>query len=131
MGPFGRDIKEAFTDGSGRCVLTKSAASELTERLGADYQAFAARDLAEFKALYLFVDGIAERLHRTMLDEFYRVAFRKKIYRSIGELQTDLDVSLEDYNLRRSHPGRWCFAKTPMQTFLDARPISQEKQMTV
>lgn len=44
-----REIEAAFTDGLGRCVLTKSAASELTERLWADYQAFASRDLAEFK----------------------------------------------------------------------------------
>lgn len=58
-----RDIEAAFTDESGRCALTKTAASELTERLWADYQAFAARDLAEFKVLYLFVDGIAEKLH--------------------------------------------------------------------
>ena len=58
-----RDIEAAFTDGLGRCVLTKSAASELTERLWADYQAFASRDLAEFKVLYLFVDGVAEKLH--------------------------------------------------------------------
>jgi transposase-like protein len=58
-----RDIEAAFTDESGRCVLTKTAASELTERLWADYQAFASRDLSEFKVLYLFVDGIAEKLH--------------------------------------------------------------------
>jgi transposase-like protein len=58
-----RDIEAAFTDERGRCVLTKSAVSELTERLWADYQAFAGRDLGEFKVLYLFVDGIAERLH--------------------------------------------------------------------
>ncbi len=58
-----RDIEAAFTDGTGRCVLTKSAASELTERLWADYQAFASRDLAEFKVVYLFVDGVAEKLH--------------------------------------------------------------------
>jgi transposase-like protein len=58
-----RDIEAAFTDERGRCVLSKTAASELTERLWADYQAFAGRDLAEFKVLYLFVDGIAERLH--------------------------------------------------------------------
>jgi transposase-like protein len=58
-----RDIEAAFTDESGRCALTKSAASELTERLWSDYQAFAGRDLSEFKVLYLFVDGIAERLH--------------------------------------------------------------------
>jgi transposase-like protein len=58
-----RDIEAAFTDETGRCVLTKTAASELSERLWTDYQAFAGRDLAEFKVLYLFVDGIAERLH--------------------------------------------------------------------
>lgn len=74
-------------------------------------------------------NGIVERLHRTMLDEFYRVAFRKKIYGSIAELQADLDAWLEDYNLRRPHQGRWCFGKTPMQTFLDARAISEEKRM--
>lgn len=58
-----RDIEAAFTDGTGGCALTKSAASELTERLWADYQAFASRDLAEFKVVYLFVDGVAEKLH--------------------------------------------------------------------
>jgi putative transposase len=58
-----RDIEAVFTDETGRCVLTKTAASELSERLWADYQGFAGRDLAEFKVLYLFVDGIAEKLH--------------------------------------------------------------------
>lgn len=75
-------------------------------------------------------NGIVERLHRTMLDEFYRVAFRKKIYRSIEELQQDLDAWLQDYNCQRAHQGRYCFGKTPMQTFLDARRIAQEKQMS-
>jgi putative transposase len=58
-----RDIEAAFTDETGRCALTKTAVSELTERLWSDYQAFAGRDLGEFKVLYLFIDGIAERLH--------------------------------------------------------------------
>ncbi len=58
-----RDIEAAFTDEAGRCLLSRTAASELTERLWADYQAFASRDLGEFKVLYLFVDGIAEKLH--------------------------------------------------------------------
>jgi hypothetical protein len=58
-----RDIEAAFTDEAGRCLLSRTAASELTERLWADYQAFASRDLREFKLLYLFVDGIAEKLH--------------------------------------------------------------------
>ena len=58
-----RDIEAAFADESGRCLLTKSAVSEVSERLWVDYQAFASRDLAEFKVLYLFIDGIAEKLH--------------------------------------------------------------------
>jgi hypothetical protein len=74
-------------------------------------------------------NGICERFHRTVLDEFYRVAFRKKIYRAIDELQTDLDTWLFEYNQRRPHQGRWCFGKTPMQTFLDALPLAKEKIM--
>lgn len=58
-----RDLEQAFTDEARRCLLSRTAASGLTERLWADYQAFAARDLAEFKVLCLFVDGIAEKLH--------------------------------------------------------------------
>ena len=74
-------------------------------------------------------NGIVERFHKTMLDEFYRVVFRKKIYRSIDELQTDLDVWMTEYNEVRSHQGRYCFGKTPMQTFLDAIPIAREKSL--
>ena len=58
-----RDIERTFTDRRGECLLSKSAVSELSERLWADYQAFAGRDLSEFDVLYLFVDGIAEKLH--------------------------------------------------------------------
>jgi len=58
-----RDIEALFADEAGRSLLSRSAVSEVTERLWAEYQAFAGRDLAEFEVLYLFVDGIAERLH--------------------------------------------------------------------
>jgi len=58
-----RDIEAAFTDDAGRCLLSKSAVSEVTERLWEDYQSFATRDLSEHALLYLFIDGIAERLH--------------------------------------------------------------------
>ena len=63
------------------------------------------------------------------MDEFYRVAFRKKIYRTIDELQTDLDAWITEYNQHRPHQGRWCFGKTPMQTFLDALSLAKEKLM--
>lgn len=74
-------------------------------------------------------NGIVERFHRTVLNEFYRIAFRKKLYRSIDELQADLDIWLEAFNRERPHQGRWCFGKTPMQTFLDAKPIAKEKMI--
>jgi hypothetical protein len=74
-------------------------------------------------------NGIRERFHRTVLDEFYRVAFRKKIDRTIDKLQTDLDTWIAEYNEKRPHQGRWCFGKTPMQTFLDALPWVSEKLM--
>lgn len=72
-------------------------------------------------------NGIVERLHKTMLNEFYRVTFRKKIYTSIDELQADLDAWLESYNNERPHQGRWCYGKTPMQTFTDSIELAKEK----
>lgn len=72
-------------------------------------------------------NGICERFHKTLLNEFYRVAFRKKIYRSLEELQADLDAWLQEYNERRPHQGRWCYGKTPLQTFVDTVPLAKEK----
>jgi len=74
-------------------------------------------------------NGIVERFHKTVLDEFYRVAFRRKVYDSIETLQADLDAWIEHYNEVRTHQGRYCFGKTPMQTFLDAKQIAQDKQI--
>lgn len=74
-------------------------------------------------------NGIAERFHKTLLDEFYRIAFRKRLYGSIAELQSDLDEWLQIYNNERTHQGRWCFGKTPMKTFLDALPLAKEKRI--
>ena len=62
-----------------------------------------------------------------MLDEFYRIAFRKKIYAAIDGLQADLDLWMREFNEARPHQGKWCFGKTPLQTFLDAIPLAKEK----
>ena len=75
-------------------------------------------------------NGICERFHKTVLDEFYRVAFRKKLYHSIEELQADLELWLGQYNQVRTHQGRWCFGKTPMQTFIDTLPMAREKLLS-
>jgi len=72
-------------------------------------------------------NGICEQFHKTILNEFYRVAFRKKIYRTLEELQADLDAWMEDYNQQRPHQGRWCYGKTPMQTFVDSVSLAKEK----
>lgn len=72
-------------------------------------------------------NGICERFHKTVLDEFYRVAFRKRIYNTIDQLQADLDAWIREYNEVRAHRGRWCFGRTPMQTFIDTAPIARKK----
>ena len=74
-------------------------------------------------------NGIVERFHRTVLNEFYRVAFRRKIYSSIEELQRDLEPWLKEYNELRPHQGRWCYGKTPLQTLIDAAPMAREKML--
>jgi hypothetical protein len=74
-------------------------------------------------------NGICERFHRTIQNEFYAVAFRKKLYTSIEQIQRDLDEWLDDYNNNRTHQGKYCFGKTPMQTFLDTLHMAKEKMI--
>ena len=74
-------------------------------------------------------NGICERFHKTVLDEFYRVAFRRKIYNNLDELQADLDTWLTQYNEQRVHSGKYRFGKTQMQTFLDSMPLVKEKML--
>ncbi|MEO7982681.1 MAG: IS481 family transposase [Bacteroidota bacterium] len=72
-------------------------------------------------------NGICERLHRTMQDEFYAITFRKKLYQDLETLQTDLDEWLAYYNNERPHSGRYCFGKTPMQTFNESLTLAKQK----
>lgn len=74
-------------------------------------------------------NGICERFNKTVLNEFYRVAFRKKLYHSLEELQADLDAWLKQYNEERTHQGRCCYGKTPLRTFLDSVPLAKEKML--
>jgi hypothetical protein len=66
---------------------------------------------------------------KTVLNEFYRVAFRKKLYRTLDELQADLEAWLKLYNEERPHQGRCCYGKTPMQTFTDSIALAKEKMI--
>lgn len=72
-------------------------------------------------------NGICERLHRTMQDEFYAVTFRKKLYQSLEGLQADLDQWMHHYNEERPHSGRYCYGKTPMETFLESLTLAKQK----
>ena len=72
-------------------------------------------------------NGICERFHKTILQEFYQVTFRKKIYRDIESLQVDLDEWLDKYNYERTHQGKMCCGRTPMSTLEDGKNIWQEK----
>lgn len=74
-------------------------------------------------------NGICERLHRTMQEEFYATAFRKKIYNTLDELQADLDLWMDDYNNQRTHSGKYCYGRTPMQTFLETLSLAKEKML--
>jgi len=74
-------------------------------------------------------NGICERLHRTIQEEFYAVAFRKKLYKSLDQLQSDLDEWMQYYNNERPHSGRYCFGKTPIQTFNDSIALAREKKL--
>ena len=72
-------------------------------------------------------NGICERFHKTVLQEFYQVTFRKKIYESLDDLQTDLDNWLDYYNTERTHQGKMCCGRTPMDTLLDGQKLWKEK----
>jgi len=97
-----------------------------------EYQLFLAVedvDHTRTKAKSPQTNGICERFHRTMLDEFYRVAFRKKLYESLEQLQADADEWIDHYNRERTHSGKYCYGKTPMETFLSAKRLAEEKMI--
>lgn len=93
------------------------------------YLAVEGIDHSKTKARSPQSNGICERFHKTVLDEFYRVAFRKKVYSSLQELQYDLDVWIRQYNEERTHSGKYCYGKTPMQTFIDSLPMTMDKMI--
>jgi transposase InsO family protein len=95
-----------------------------------DYQLFLAIkniDHTKTKAKHPQTNGIVERFHKTILNEFYQTAFRKKIYGSLDELQIDLDNWINYYNTKRTHQGKMCYGRTPWQTFLDGKEIVKQK----
>ena len=95
-----------------------------------DYQLFLAiNDIEHTKTKVKSpqTNGICERFHKTILQEFYQVTFRKKIYETIEQLQIDLDQWIDYYNNERTHQGKVCEGRTPMQTLMDGKEIWKEK----
>lgn len=115
-------LLRVLTDrGTEYCGLVENHAYQL-------YLALEDIDHSKTKARHPQTNGICERFHKTIKEEFYSVTFRKKVYHTLEELQIDLDLWIRKYNEFRPHSGRHCYGKTPMQTFLDAKHIAQEKR---
>lgn len=75
----------------------------------------------------LQTNGICEHLHKTNLQEFYQVMFRKHLYGNLDKLQADLDIWLWHYNNERTHQGKMCYRRTPMDTLTDGKNLGRKK----
>jgi len=71
-------------------------------------------------------NGCAERLNQIIQDEFYKVAFRRKLYRSLEEIQADLDTFMDTYNNKRTNQGRYCKGRTPAETYRDGLALYKQ-----
>jgi hypothetical protein len=114
-------------------ILTDRGTEYCGAREHHEYQLYLAIEDIEHsktKAKSPQTNGICERFHRTMQDEFYATAFRKKIYNNLEDLQKDVDVWLEYYNNERTHTGKYCYGKTPIQTWIDSLHLAKEKLLS-
>lgn len=113
-------------------VLTNRGTEYCGNRENHEYELYLALediDHSRTKARHPQTNGICERFHQTVQNEFYCYAFRKKLYKSIEELQADLDLWMGEYNNERTHSGKYCYGKTPMQTFRETKYLAQKKQL--
>lgn len=98
-----------------------------------DYQLYLAIndiDHTKTKARSPQTNGICERFHKTLLQEFYQVTFRRKLYESLEALQQDLDEWMLYYNTQRCHQGKMCCGRTPMDTLVDGKRLWDEKNLS-
>jgi hypothetical protein len=113
-------------------VLTDRGTEYCGNRESHEYQLYLAVeniDHSRTRAKSPQTNGICERFHRTAQEEFYGVAFRKRLYHSLEDLQLDLDNWLREYNEERAHSGKYCFGKTPLATFRDSAHLAREKML--
>ena len=86
-------------------------------------------DHTKTKAKSPQTNGICERFHKTVLQEFYQVTFREKLYKDIESLQRDLDEWMHYYNTEQTHQGKMCCGRTPMETWDDGKQLWKEKKL--
>ena len=75
--------------------------------------------------------GFVERFNTTILDEFFRTAFRTCFYESAEQLQADLDDWLDHYNTERPHQGYRNMGRRPLdtiETYLERRVTASATQ---
>ena len=112
------------------CVLTDRGTEYCGKAERHDYQLYLALndiDHTKTRVKSPQTNGICERFHKTILQEFYQVSFRKKLYEDMDSLQKDLDEWMFYYNNERTHQGKMCCGRTPMETLIDGKKIWQEK----
>jgi transposase-like protein len=97
-----RDIEDAFKDESGRLLLSRTAVSELGERLWADYQEFASRDLGEYDIAYLLINGIAERVRPGQTDAGTAMTSGTSVHRSAAGMSAPKIRSTRPFRATRA-----------------------------
>lgn len=88
-------------------------------------------ELTRLRVRHPQTNGSVERLNQTIKNEFYEVAFRKKLYRSVEEIQTDLDKFMKYYNEKRTNQGRHCQGRTPLQTFTEGLDVYRKSVFVI
>jgi transposase InsO family protein len=70
-------------------------------------------------------NGATERLNRTIDEEFYQVAFRKRLYSSLEQIQSDLDQFMHYYNYSRTNQGKFTNGRTPIDCFINSLELNK------
>ena len=113
-------------------VLTDRGTEYCGKAESHDYQLYLAINDIEHtktKAKSPQTNGICERFHKTVLQEFYQIVFRKTVFENIEQLQKELDIWINHYNKERTHQGKMCCGRTPMETLLDAKQAWNDKKL--
>jgi len=111
-------------------ILTDRGTEYCGKQTSHDYQLYLAINDIEHtktKAKSPQTNGICERFHKTVLQEFYQIIFRKHIFNSLEALQKQLDLWVHHYNNHRTHQGKMCCGKIPMQTLINGKQIWKKK----